>query len=140
MISKLKYYINIKGVKNQIQNSSWLISEKIIRLISALFVGILVARHLGPTNYGILNYTASFIALFAVISNLGLDEIVIKKLLKNPEDNNRILGTTFILKFFGVLITTILVIGTFFFEINDCKTNLYIGIICLSLFFQPSNL
>jgi O-antigen/teichoic acid export membrane protein len=137
LINKLKFYINTKGVKNQILNSSWLIAEKILRIISALFVGIFVARYLGPTNFGIINYATSFIALFAVISNLGLDEIVIKKLLKNPEENNRILGTTFILKLFGVSITIFLIFVTFFFGINDYKTKLYIGIISISLFFQP---
>lgn len=137
MIRKVKKTLNSNGVKRQLKNSSWLIAEKIIRLISALFIGILVARYLGPTNYGILNYTASFIALFAVISNLGLDEIVIRQLLKKNDNEYSILGTAFWLKLSGVALTVILICITFLFKINDFQTNIYIGIISISLFFQP---
>lgn len=45
-------------------NTIWLILEKIFQLILGLVVGIWTARYLGPSNYGILNYGASFIAFF----------------------------------------------------------------------------
>ncbi len=114
-----------------------MISEKVTRLIAGLFIGLFIARYLGPGNFGIINYAVSFTALFAVIANLGLDEIIVKELLKNPERRDEILGTSFRLKLFGVLITFFLVATTFIFEINDSQTNFYIAIITFSSIFQP---
>ena len=51
-------------------------AEKIIRTITVLFVGVYLARYLGPTEYGVLNYALSFVGLFIVFSTLGLDNIM----------------------------------------------------------------
>lgn len=133
---KSQFYTS-PGFIKYFNNSSWLVGEKVIRLFTGLFINLYVARYLGPQNYGILNYVLSFVALFGVIAPLGLDEIVIKELIKNEEDKNSILGTAFVLKFFGAVTTIVLVSATFLFPINDYQTNYYIFIIVLNLIFQP---
>jgi O-antigen/teichoic acid export membrane protein len=137
LLEKIQKFIRNEGFKKYFLNSSWLVGEKILRLISGLFVSIYVARYLGPENYGILNYVISFVALFSVIAPLGLDEIVINELIKRPENRDLILGTSFKLKFIGVLTTIFLISLTFFFDLNDKKTNIFIFIVVLNLLFQP---
>lgn len=33
-------------------------------MLGALFVGILVARYLGPSDYGLMNYVISYVSIF----------------------------------------------------------------------------
>ncbi len=67
-------------------------------MVVALFVGVYVARYLGPERIGLLSYATSFVALFSVLATLGLDGIVIRNLVQNIEDRGRLLGTAFTLK------------------------------------------
>lgn len=63
-------------------------------MLSALFVGILVARYLGPEQYGLMNYVISYVLIFAIIASFGLDDIEIREMSKAPERFNIIIGTS----------------------------------------------
>ncbi|PFQ37848.1 flippase [Bacillus cereus] len=86
-------------------NTIWLILEKIFQLILGLVVGIWTARYLGPSNYGILNYGASFIAFFSVICSLGLENVIIKYFVDYPRKNNVILFSAIIIRFVTSIIS-----------------------------------
>ena len=92
---------NHSGFRKYFANTSWLMAERIIRMTVALFVGVYVARYLGPERFGLLSYANSFVGLFLALATLGLDSIVIRELVKNPESRNELLGTAFGLKIFG---------------------------------------
>ena len=42
--------------KKIVSNVAWSLGGKAVNMASALFVGILVARYLGPESYGLMNY------------------------------------------------------------------------------------
>jgi O-antigen/teichoic acid export membrane protein len=63
-----------------------------------LIVGIYVARQLGPYNFGILNYSIALTGIFSLIATIGVDEIVIRQLVRQPERRDRELGNLFILR------------------------------------------
>jgi PST family polysaccharide transporter len=75
----------------------------------SFFVGVWVARYLRPGPFGILNYAFAFAGLFIPLSYLGMDGIVVRNLVRDPLQKDRILGTAFGLRvaggFFCVLIT-----------------------------------
>ena len=111
----LKKTIQLKhhsGFRKYFANTSWLLGEKILRMVVALFVGIYVARYLGPENYGLLSYTNSFVAIFVALATLGLDDVVVRELVKYPEQREELLGTSFLLKIVGAVLMTTAVIGT----------------------------
>ena len=58
-----------------------------------------------------LNYAAAFVAPFGAIAGLGLNDIVVRDLVREPEAANTMLGTAFVLQFMAGLIAYILVIG-----------------------------
>lgn len=70
------------GVRRYGFNMSWLLLEKVFRMAVGFTVGVYVARKLGPDNFGILNYAISFAAIFSILVNLGLDQILIRELVK----------------------------------------------------------
>jgi O-antigen/teichoic acid export membrane protein len=91
-----------------LKNTSWLLADNALKLIVGLFVGGWVARHLGPEEFGIYSYTISFIAIFGGIATLGLDNIVVRELVRKEDGTEEILATSFILKVFGACISSVL--------------------------------
>ena len=87
-----------------VKNISYLVAENAFRLGVGFLVSILVARHLGPESFGHFNYVLSFIFLFIPLYTFGLDEIIVKDLVKSPESRSSILVNGFVLKLIGSLI------------------------------------
>lgn len=77
----------------EIKNAGWIIGEQILQMVISLVVGVLTARYLGPNNFGSLNYTASFVAFFSSIATLGMEGVLIKKIIEHPEREGQYLGS-----------------------------------------------
>jgi len=71
-------------------NLSWLIFDKFFRASLNLFLSIILARSLGPENFGILNYLLAFLFLFTAFSSLGMNPILTNLIIKNKFKNNHI--------------------------------------------------
>ncbi|AZN98679.1 flippase [Mesorhizobium sp. M9A.F.Ca.ET.002.03.1.2] len=87
-----------------ISNSLWLIADRLLASLVGLLVVAVVARYLGPSEFGLLSYTFSMALLFAVAGQLGLDGLVIREIVNRPDDVPCVLGTVFVLKFSGHLL------------------------------------
>ncbi|WP_158141232.1 flippase [Vibrio furnissii] len=115
--SKYKSFLENKGFHKYGKNTLWLISEKVLRMIFGLLIGVWVARYLGPEKFGMLSYAISFVALFSALSTLGLDSIVVRELVKDSKKENIVLGTAFSLRFIGAIVVLILVtLSTFIYS------------------------
>jgi len=97
-------------LKRILSNTNWLLFEKIFRMGLGLFVGVWVARYLGPRQYGILSYASSVVAFLGVFVYLGLSGIVVRDIIKYREEKELLLGTTFVLKTIGGIIGYIIII------------------------------
>ena len=113
-------------------------AEQVLRIIAGLFVGIYVARYLGPEQFGVYSYAAAFVALFGTIARLGLDGIVVRDLVNHPQERDVYLGTAFWLKLIGAFVTLGLLAIAVQFTSNDATTNLYIFIIASGLIFHSA--
>ena len=64
--------------KNKVvKNAGWIIGGRLVNKLLAFLVGILTARYLGPSNYGLINYAAAYISFFASICTLGINSIIV---------------------------------------------------------------
>jgi len=120
-------------------NTSWILGERILRMGVSLFVGIYVARYLGPERFGLLSYASSFVGIFVALATLGLDEVVVRELVKTPEQREKILGTSFLLKLVGTLLMWAAILVAIPFTENDFQTNILIIIIAFGVLFQAFN-
>ncbi|MFD1904499.1 oligosaccharide flippase family protein [Paenibacillus rhizoplanae] len=50
-----------------------MITDKVVTMIIGIFITAVIARYLGPENYGKFNYALAFVSLFTAISTLGLE-------------------------------------------------------------------
>jgi len=124
-------------IKNKLlKNISWLFFDKIVRIFGGLFIGIWIARYLGPEDFGVLNYALAYTALFMLFVNLGLDQIVVREIVKTPKLLKYLLGTTFWLKFIGALLSILFISISLYFMKLDTITTLVILVTSIGFIFQ----
>lgn len=125
-------------MKNRIvKNAAWIIGCKIVQSLLQLFISMLSARYLGPSNYGVINYAASLVAFVLPIMQLGLRAILVQEILKQPEREGETLGTAIILNIISSLLCMISIAA---FSIVANTGEIVTIIVCLlysiSLIFQ----
>ena len=104
-------------------NVFWAMLGKVVNMVGQLFVGILVARYLGPEQYGVMNYVISYVTLFTIISGFGLANIEIRELSRVPEERDAIMGTCFRLRLLFATIGYLLIIATLIVFKTDTFTS-----------------
>jgi polysaccharide transporter, PST family len=97
----LSLYAQRSGLQKIVNNLGWLFADKFMRMGLGLVVGVWMARYLGAEQFGAFNFALAFVALFTSIASLGLDSIVVKYIVCNPQKKEEILGTTFFLRALG---------------------------------------
>ena len=95
------------GVQRVAVNVIWLFADRMVRLGVGLLVSVWVARYLGPAQFGVLSYAVAFVGLFGFFSTLGLDSIVVRDIVRAPQNAKETIGTAFALKLSGAIVTLI---------------------------------
>ncbi|MBR3618470.1 MAG: flippase [Bacteroidaceae bacterium] len=124
--------------KRALKNIAWAMGGKVASLLSVLVVGIIVARYLGEEKYGIMNYVISFVAIFQVFADFGLDLIQIREESKEPSMRDKIIGTTFALKLCFALIAFIAIFFVAWFMEDDLSIRIYIMIYACSVILNTT--
>lgn len=99
-----------KGLRESLSNIGWLGGDRFLRMFGAVVVSTAVARYLGPSQFGLLNYGLAIYALFNIMSNLGLDFLVVRDVALDESGEPQILGTAFVLKAVASVATTFVAI------------------------------
>lgn len=63
-----------------------MMGEQLFRLLVGFFVGIAIARHLGPQQFGQLSFALSLASLFGICATLGLNRILVRELVSGAAD------------------------------------------------------
>lgn len=117
-------------------NTSWVLGEKILRIISALFIGVWVTNYLGASDFGVYSYAQSLVGILMAFSTLGINSILTRELVKQPDDHNELIGTSFILQTVGsVVLISLLVIGLEFSD-SSASTKKIALLLAAATFFQ----
>ena len=140
MVSIIKFLKNHQGFMKYFKNTSWLFAEKILRMVVGLLVGVWVARYLGPDKFGLLSFAHSFVGLFTIFATLGLDEVVVRELVKDESRRDSLVGTTFWLKLFGAFLVLLVLAFAINFTSNDVDTHILVFIIASATIFQSFNI
>ena len=136
LITQVKALIH--RIKVYASNMSWILMEKIINIGITFVITILVARYLGPAQFGILSYATSVIALFAVAGHMGLSGLVVRDLVNHPMLISETMGTSFVLKMIGFL-SGLLLVFIFAFVTKSSEDGEFwiLLILAFALIFQP---
>ena len=92
-----------------IHNTGWIVFAQIYQMLLSLVIGVISARYLGPSNYGTINYAASYISFFTIACALGLEGIVVKEMVDNRENEGVVLGSSIVMRLVAGFLSMIVV-------------------------------
>ena len=94
------------------KNSIWLIAQPLIMSVASLFVVGLVARKLGPNDYGVFVFAFAFTLMFRPMINLGLRALTIRTIAEDKSAAPEYLGQILVLRtLLGVLAIALVYVG-----------------------------
>lgn len=123
-------------LENYLKSAVWIFSEQLVKIFSLIFVGIYIARYLGPEGYGELSYSMAIVAVFLSVSKLGMESVLVRELSNISNDSKEYMGAAFYLMSLGALIS-FLCLATFSIYETELNLKFYILILSLGLLFQP---
>lgn len=132
----------IKIFENKIvKNASWIIISKIIQSILGLVITMLIARYLGPQNFGVISYATSLVGFVSPLVFLGLNNVLVQEITKNPDKEGVIIGTSILLSIISALFCMLgVIIFTFFVNAGETETIIVSSLYSLILIFQVLDL
>lgn len=136
MFEIIKKLFSNHSIKKYFFNTSWLLADNILKLILGLFVGIYVARYLGPEQYGVLSFSISFVVIFGALARLGLNNIIVRNVLMHPDQRDEILGTALVLRIGGGILLFWVVYIAIQFTKSDHLTRFLVMIIASGFIAQ----
>ncbi len=78
--------------------------EKLFSLGLSMLVTMALARYLAPSNFGQLNYLISLVALLGPLCALGLNSIITREIVNQPEKRDAVIGSSLVLRFVAAII------------------------------------
>jgi len=126
-----------EGFRKYLGNTSWLFADRVVRLVSVLVTSIFVTRYLGPELFGQLNYASAFVGIFFALTSMGLDDILVRDLVRRPDRRNRLMGTAAIIKLGGAVVLFITVMALALLKGLDTIKVLMILLIAAAEFLKP---
>jgi O-antigen/teichoic acid export membrane protein len=124
-------------LQNVVGNTGWLFADKVVRMGVGLLVGIWVARYLGPSQFGLFSFALAFVALFSAFSSMGLDDIVVRNIVRDLSVKEETLGSAFILRFFGSVAAFLVAVGAIvLLRPNDNLVQCLVMIMAAGMTFQ----
>lgn len=120
-----------------LENIGWLFFDKILRLGIGLGISIWLARYLGPERFGLLNFALAMATFFSALAVMGLRNIVVRDIVRHPDDAGTILGSAILLQTIGGITAYGLLIGTIYLLRPDAiHAQLVVAIVGLMLIFK----
>lgn len=105
-----------KGFKQTIfKNTFWLtVSQIAVRLLKLVLV-IYVARKLSIADYGKFNWALSFVTLFTVLADLGINSISIREFAQDQNNEKHIADLFGLKMFLGIAVCLLIIFYSSFF-------------------------
>ena len=137
LLRKIMTWKRLGNIGLAMDNATWLAAGHLLRWIAALFGGILVARYLGPEQFGTYRFAVATVTVCIPLWTLGLTSIVSKELIDHPSQQGIILGTVLLLRCLaGVLGSVLVISGVILLAESDPPIALYVGILSIGSCFS----
>lgn len=133
-------HIRLQGrgtVRRALDNSAWLFLDQLLRMAGGLIVGVWLARYLGPARFGLLSYAQAIVGVVGAWASLGLNAVLVRDLVHEPDSADDFLGTAFLIKGVAAAAGWLVCIGlAWLLSPTDFQMHGLVLIVALSLIFQ----
>ena len=105
------------------------------------FVGVWIVRYLGPEQFGLLSFAIAFTGMFGAFAALGLQGIVVRDIVRNPNCAPETLGTTAILQLIvGVAAYLIVLVAIVYLRPDDSIARTIVAILGSTMLLKASEI
>jgi O-antigen/teichoic acid export membrane protein len=124
-----------------LKNTGWLMFGKLLSLV----LGMLIARYLGPTEFGNLSFALALVGILSAVGALGLDTFIVREIIQEPHKRNEILGTSLWLRIIvnALLIPLGVLIYLSYHHLSDSSgkpLTIMVALLGLASFFKSFNI
>lgn len=126
----------MKVLDKKVFNLAFSVIAKLFSGVKLALLGIIIARYLGPNEFGVYSYVISLVTLLSVLAEFRLQSILVRDFSERKTDKNVLLGSSLRICFtfatLGYILLSIIV-----FLINDeLIVKYFVLIYGISYFFQ----
>ena len=127
-----------KILKNRvIKNAGWIIAGRVYHMLLAFLVGLLTARYLGPSNFGLINYAATYTSFFASFCTLGINSIIVKNFMDHPDEEGETIGSAIALRTISSVLSVIMMVCiTLLADKGETTTHIVVFLCGIGVIFQ----
>jgi polysaccharide transporter, PST family len=119
-------------VKKLIGNSIWILVDRMLRLSVGLYVTGSIAKSLGNSGFGQMQYILSLVSLLGLFSTLGLEGVVQAQIAQGVKSQSTLLTNALVLRLVGIaLILPLAFVGFWVFAPSDFLGLLAGGLVLL---------
>lgn len=117
----------VNKIKTIVTNMSWLVISQLIASVCAFIWTILIAKYLGPSEFGIMGTAISIASTFVFLADFGISTYIIRAISTDMEHEEKYLNNSITLKFFLAILYFIIT----FLSLLILGWDNYIILICL---------
>lgn len=120
-----------------IKSSIFSIGDKVLRVIIGIFVGVWLARYLGKSDFGDLNFSLSIVAITSVLTS-GFGPLLVKEFMHSNDNESTFLSSALLLQFIYGVISFILpcLAVYFFYKFEDYDVYKFIIVLSIPYIFK----
>lgn len=121
-----------------LRNAAWFLLDGILVKVFGLVAIVLMARWLGPSEYGGYAYAFSMALLLGMIGHLGLDGLLTRDLVTTPAAQRRTMTAAFALRSAGCVLAAVAMLAYgFLTPIHTGQEKLLFVFASLTILLQP---
>lgn len=98
---------NADRARSVVRNSAAQFATTVFNNILAVLASVVVVRHLGPEQYGVLAFVVSYMSFFQILTSLGIDTVIVRDVARRPEQAADLVGAAIGLR----MVLSVLTIG-----------------------------
>ena len=122
-------------VQRVARNTGVVIAGDLIFRIISLFVIIYLARYLGTVGFGKYNFVFAYLSFFGIITDLGLQTILVREMSRDASITPKLIGNAFIIRLILTIFAVVLSIVVITLMSYPADTTSYIYIATFTIFF-----
>lgn len=125
----------MRTVQKIAKNTGVIIIGDVLFKLTSLLVTIYLARYLGIVGFGKYNFVFAYLAFFNIITDLGLQQILVREMARSPSTAPKLMGNAYIIRTILTIFAIALAIVVITLMQYPVDTTLYIYIASFTLLF-----
>jgi len=121
--------IQLSTVQRVAKNTGIIISGDLIFRLVSLVVTIYLARYLGTAGFGKYSFVFAYLAFFNIITDLGLQTILVREMAREPTCAPKLIGNAYIIRWIltALAVASSIIVITLMSYPADTTTYIYIA-------------